>query len=229
MPPAHTSRDFETELRELRAQSLAMGARCERIVRVAIEAFRTGAPELVTQVESIDAQIDRDEIAIHALALRILAVRQPVADDLRFVAAALRLITDLERVGDEAVNISERASPTESEVVVLARPALEAMGSETQEMLHSALQAFVDRDAESAALVLARDDVVDQQCSSVMTSVTDYLTQHPAEVHGGLRVIRVAKYLERIADHATNVAEEAIFMVRGDDVRHGRLEPPRSR
>jgi phosphate transport system protein len=229
MPPAHTSRDFETELRELRAQSLAMGARCERIVRVAIEAFWSGEPELVAQVQTIDSQIDRDELAIHALALRILAVRQPVADDLRFVAAALRLITDLERVGDEAVNISERASGDDSEVRTLARPELDAMAADTQEMLHSALQAFVDRNAESAALVLAKDDAVDERCSSVMGSVTDYLTQHPTEVHGGLRVIRVAKYLERIADHATNVAEEAIFMVRGDDVRHGHLEPPRSR
>src|SRR5215469_14593262 len=110
MPSSHTSRDFETELRELRAHVLAMGARCERILQLGLDSFWHESTEIATEVEELDRHIDRDEMDIDALVLRILALRQPVAYDLRFLAAALRLVTDLERVGDEAVNISERAT-----------------------------------------------------------------------------------------------------------------------
>jgi phosphate transport system protein len=216
----HSSRDFETELRELRAQALAMGARCERIVQLALDAFWSSTPSAREVIESIDAQIDRDEIDLHALAMRILALRQPVADDLRFVAAALRLITDLERIGDEAVNISERASEGASHAKDLVRPDLEPMGSMMQDMLRDALQAFVERDPSAAERVLARDDRIDTLCGKIIGAVTEHIAGHSQEVRAGLRVIRVTKYVERIADHATNIAEEVIFMVRGDDVRH---------
>jgi phosphate transport system protein len=222
MPPAHTSRDFETELRELRAHALAMGARCERTVMVAIEAFRQGASELLAEVQTMDAQIDRDEMVIHALVLRILALRQPVADDLRFLAAALRLITDLERIGDEAVNIAERAVDTNGEAKSLVHDELESMADETQGMLRGALRAFVERDPAGAERVLFCDDVVDRHCGAIIAKMTEYIATHSNDVAAGLRVVRVAKYVERIADHATNVAEEVIFMVRGDDVRHRR-------
>jgi phosphate transport system protein len=216
----HTSRDFESELRELRAQSLAMGARCERVVRLALEAFWSGSAELAGEVQAIDQQIDRDEVDIHALALRILALRQPVADDLRFIAAALRLITDLERVGDEAVNISERAIESDGEAKEMARANLGVMGTDAQDMLRNALRAFVERDPDAAEQVLLRDDAVDERCGAVIAAMTEYIARRPTDVRAGLRVIRVAKFIERIADHATNVAEEVIFMVRGDDVRH---------
>ena len=220
MASVHTSRDFESELRELRAQSLAMGARCERVVRLALDAFWSAAAGLASEVQGIDQQIDRDEVDIHALALRILALRQPVAGDLRFIAAALRLITDLERVGDEAVNIAERAVESDGQAKELVRTELGAMGAEAQEMLHNALEAFVRRDSHAAEQVLARDSIVDDHCRAIISTMTDYITRRPSDVRGGLRVIRVAKVVERIADHATNVAEEVIFMVRGDDVRH---------
>jgi phosphate transport system protein len=216
----HTSRDFETELRELRAQALAMGARCERIVQLALDAFWSNETGARAIVESIDAQIDRDEIDLHALAMRILALRQPVADDLRFVAAALRLITDLERIGDEAVNISERAGEGGAEAKELVRADLEPMGTMTQDMLHDALQAFIERDPAAAERVLARDDRVDTLCGKVIGTMTEHIAHRSDDVRPGLRVIRVAKYVERIGDHATNIAEEVIFMVRGDDVRH---------
>src|ERR1700722_16353085 len=104
---SHTSRDFEAELRELRAHSLAMGARCERSLQLALESFWNGSHETAGEVEKLDRQIDADEMQIDALVLRILALRQPVAHDLRFLTAALKLVTDLERIGDEAVNIAE--------------------------------------------------------------------------------------------------------------------------
>jgi phosphate transport system protein len=226
LPLAHTSRDFETELRELRAHALAMGARCERMVMVALDAFRQGASHTLPEVQTLDAQVDRDEMEIHALVLRILALRQPVADDLRFLAAALRLITDLERIGDEAVNVAERALDPNGYAKSLVHEELESMASEAQAMLRGALRAFVERDSEAAERVLLCDDEVDRHCGGIIRKMTEYIATHSNDVAAGLRVVRVAKYLERIADHATNVAEEVIFMVRGDDVRHRRQSAP---
>jgi phosphate transport system protein len=218
---AHSSRDFETELRELQSQLLAMGARCERVVGLAFEAFVQEDSDAIAQVEELDARIDRDEIQIHSLILRILALRQPVADDLRFLAMALRLITDLERIGDEATNITERIFKGDGPSKELVGAELTTMAAGARDMLHQALDAFVRWDADGAERILGADEAIDRRCASIITGMTAHMSTHPADVRSGLRVIRVAKYLERIADHATNVAEQVIFMVRGEDVRHG--------
>jgi len=198
-----------------------MGARCERAARVAFDAFRHGATELVADVAYLDAQIDRDHAEMQALVLRILALRQPVADDLRFLAGALRLITDLERVGGEAVNITERTVRGDRHASPRAAGELTFMAAAALDMLHDALDAFVRSDVALADRVLRCDDAVDRRCASIISLMTAHLSEHRSDVHSGLRVIRVATYLERIADHATNVAEQVIFMVRADDVRHG--------
>jgi phosphate transport system protein len=216
----HTSRIFESELRELHAQALAMGEHCKRIVRIAFEAFWQGKPSLAVEVPEIEAQIDEEEIGMHALALRIIALRQPVADDLRFLTAAIRLVTDLERVGDEAVNITERVVEGADQAKSSVGTELCAMDREVQAMLQDGLRAFVERDPERARDVIRRDDVVDAHCAAVIAKMTDYVAAHAEDVPAGLRVMWVANHLERIADHATNVAEEVIFMVRGEDVRH---------
>ncbi len=199
-----------------------MGARCERIVALAFDNFLKGALREAREVAALDAHIDRDDSEIHALILRILALRQPVADDLRFLATALRLVTDLERVGDEAVNIAERTVEDDGEAKCLVEGELGLMAAAALDMLHLALDSFVRGDDTQAAHVLECDDEVDRRCGAIIAAMTTYISTHSPEVQSGLRVIRVAKYLERIADHATNVAEEVIFMVRGDDVRHGR-------
>lgn len=217
---AHTSRDFESELRELRAHALAMGARCERGLQLALKAFWEGSAQLAGEVEEIDRHIDRDEMDIDALILRILALRQPVAYDLRFLAAALRLVTDLERVGDEAVNIAERAKEEHGTAKDKVRGELKTMGEQSQEMLRDALDAFVQGEATRAEQVLVRDDAVDELYGRIIKAMTEFMGQHPAQVAEAIRVIHVAKYLERVADHATNIAEDVIFMVLGKDIRH---------
>jgi phosphate transport system protein len=198
-----------------------MGARCERLVRLAFDAFLRDDPATADDIADLDVRIDRDELEIHALILRILALRQPVADDLRFLATALRLTTDLERIGDEAVNIFERAVEQNGRAQRQVVGQLVAMSSAALDMLHVALEAFVHWDDEQADHVLSCDDEVDRHCATVIAAMTTYISEHSQDVRSGLRSIRVAKYLERIADHATNIAEEIIFMVRGDDVRHG--------
>ncbi|WP_394845742.1 phosphate signaling complex protein PhoU [Pendulispora brunnea] len=226
MHSSHTSRDFEAELRELRAHTLAMGARCERSLRLALEAFWENSMKLAAEVEEIDRHIDRDEMEIDALVLRVLALRQPVAYDLRFLATALKLVTDLERVGDEAVNIAERAKEGHGVAKDQVRVALKEMADQAQQMLRDALDAFVEGEATRAAQVLERDDTVDNLYGGILGSMMEFMATNPAEIPAAIRVIKVAKYLERVADHATNIAEEVIFMVRGEDVRHVRTHPP---
>jgi phosphate transport system protein len=226
MPQSHTSRDFESELRELRANALAMGARCERSLRLALEAFWTGSSERAGEVKELDRRIDRDEMEIDALVLRILALRQPVAYDLRLLATALKLVTDLERIGDEAVNIAERAEEGHGRAKELARANLKEMADQAQQMLRNALDAFVEGESTRAQQVLAVDDAVDELYGKILRDMMAYMASHADEIPAAVRVIKVAKYIERVADHATNIAEEVIFMVRGEDVRHVRTHPP---
>jgi phosphate transport system protein len=225
-PMTHTSRDFEAELRELRAHALAMGARCERSLRLALEAFWTGADKLAAEVKELDKKIDRDEMDIDALVLRILALRQPVAYDLRVLATALKLVTDLERIGDEAVNIAERAEEAHGSAKDRTTAELRQMADLAQQMLRDSLDAFVEGDVMRASQIRQRDDAVDALYGQILRSMTTYMASNPEDVLPAVRVIKVAKYIERIADHATNIAEEVIFMVQGDDVRHKTYPPP---
>src|SRR5438874_6233017 len=228
MPGYHTSRDFESELRELRAHLHAMGARCERSVQLALKAFIEGSAELIAEVKSLDRHIDRDEMESDELALRILALRQPVAHDLRLLATALKLVTDLERIGDEAVNIVERAEEAGDVSKLVPHPHLRAMADLTQQMLRDALDAFVEADTARAERVRLADDAVDELYGKALTEMMAFMKQNPERVPAAMGVISVAKYLERIADHATNIAEEVIFMVAGHDVLHEGQPPPRA-
>ncbi len=198
-----------------------MGGHCEQVTHAAFQAFWLAEPALAANVRRLEAQLDQDEVDIQGLALRIIARRQPVAGDLRFLAAALRLITDLERVGDEAVNITECVMDSGNGVRSLVGDDLQQMDEEAQAMLHGALRAFVERDPDTARGILVRDDTVDRYCATIIARMEQYIASHPGDVAAGMQVMTVAKALERIADHATNVGEEVIFMVRGEDVRHG--------
>jgi phosphate transport system protein len=197
-----------------------MGARCERSVQLALAAFIEGSAEMTAEVKEIDRRIDRDEMEIDELALRILALRQPVAHDLRLIATALKLVTDLERIGDEAVNIAERAEEAEEIKTDVPYPHLREMANLTQQMLRDALDAFVNADCDRAERVRRGDDAVDELYGRTLREMMTFMAGHSERIPTAMRVVSVAKYLERIADHATNIAEEVIFMVVGSDVRH---------
>ncbi len=222
---AHTSRDFESELRELRAQTLAMGARCERALQLALRAFWEGSVEFAAEVEALGRTIDKDEMDIDALALRILALRQPVAYDLRLLTAVTRLATDLERIGDESVNIAERArGEKSSSAKQRAEGDLRGMAERAQQLLREALEAFASNEDDRADRVLLRDKTVDGLHGSIVTAMSRFISEDAKHVGEALRVIQVSKYLERVADHATNIAEQVIFIVRAEDVRHKGLQ-----
>lgn len=219
----HTHQEFEAELRNLKDRLLAMGGRCEQMIVTSVRAFEERDRDLARQVMDADHRLDEDEVLVDELAVRILALRQPVGRDLRFAVAAVKASTDLERIGDEAVNIAERVvemedadqlSPPGSKLPDMARCA----GA----MLRDSLNAFVEEDTDKARAVFMQDDAVDAIYGEVMTLCLEYMRNEPERIPEGMRICNCAKYLERIADHATNIAEMVIFMVEGRDVRHGR-------
>lgn len=227
---AHTSHEFAEELRQLKEQLLAMGGRCERMVHMAGRAIVEQNPELAEEVIALDRRTNSDERSIDDMAVRILALRQPVGRDLRFTITAVKVVTDLERIGDEAVNLAERAKEL-SERPSLPPPAqqLPLMAKRAGHVLHAALDSFVHEDADAAEEVFRMDDLVDELYGTVLMSSLTFMREHSERVPAGMRVASCAKYLERIADHATNIAEMVVFLVRGEDVRHeGKLRVSKS-
>lgn len=219
---SHTHQEFEAELRNLKDRLLAMGGRCEQMISVAVRAFEDRDEALAHEVIEADRKMNEDELAVDDLAVRILALRQPVGRDLRFAVAAVKASTDLERIGDEAVNIAERAiemEPADSPSPPASK--LPDMARRAGAMLRDALNALVEEDPATARQVFQQDDAVDSIYSDVMTLCLDYMKNEPLRIPNGMRICNCAKYLERIADHATNIAEMVIFMVEGRDVRHG--------
>jgi phosphate transport system protein len=214
--------DFELELRELRGHLLAMGARCERVVGDAVTSFVRRDRAMAERVFELDRRIDRDEMEIDELTIGIMALRQPVGEDLRFLAATLKFVTDLERIGDEAVNIAERARDTASDDARPSIAEIERMSAIAREMLRASLDAFVEGDPSGARRVLSRDDEVDELYGRTLRALFAWMSEHPEAIASAQAVVSVARYLERVADHATNLAEQVVFMIEGRDVRHGR-------
>lgn len=222
----HTHQEFEAELRTLKDRLLAMGGRCEQMISTATRAFEDRDEALALEVMNADRRMNEDELAVDELAVRILALRQPVGRDLRFAVAAVKVSTDLERIGDEAVNIAERAIEMEpSDRLSSPAARLPEMARRAGAMLRDALNAFVEEDPNEARQVFKQDDAVDDIYAEVMRLCLDYMKDEPTRIPDGMRICNCAKYLERIADHATNIAEMVIFMVDGRDVRHGHGDP----
>lgn len=200
-----------------------MGGRCEQLIADALAAIDAGDPSLAEAVDVADRRIDADELAIDDLAVRILAVRSPVGRDLRLLVTVLKVVVDLERIGDEAVNVAERTALLAADVEGLrpGRALLPEMGRLGAEMLRLALDALMAEDAALAETVLERDDEVDALHERVLGVATGFMAAHPHQAELAMGLSSASKYLERIADLATNIAEMVVFMVRGVDVRHG--------
>ncbi len=216
----HTASAFELELREIRAHLVAMGARCERAVQLAVHAFLNRDTGRIAEVHAIDQRCNADEMELDEMAVRVLALRQPVAYDLRFVTSTLKFVTDLERIADEAVNIAERAETLAKAPIAPPVFRIPEMGQTVQRMLRQALDAFVDGDVDAARAVLPMDDEVDAAYGETLRATLEWMSAHPSEIPAAMCVATTAKYLERIADHATNLAEHVVYLERGDDVRH---------
>jgi phosphate transport system protein len=216
----HTDRMFEAELTELRQKLLTLGGLVEQAIARSVRSLTERDTSAAEKVIEEDRRINRLEVEVDDLALRLLALRQPAASDLRFITLALKVVTDLERIGDLAVNVAERA------IVLNAEPQLKPfidiprMAEIAQAMLKNALDAFVAGDAAIARDVLQRDSAVDELYHQIFRELLSFMIQDPRTTTRAMAVLFVAKHLERIADHATNVAEMVIFFVEGRDVRH---------
>ncbi len=219
-PREHTDQEYELELRHLREQLLLMGSHVEGMIGSSLKALVERDSELAERTIATDCIVDRMEVEIDGLCLQIMARRQPVASDLRLVAMVLKAVTDLERMGDLGVNIAERVVELNREPPLKPYVDLPRMASETQTMLREALDAFVAKDAERARRVIDHDKVIDDLYAQVFRELLTYMMEDAKNVYRATRLQSVAKYLERIADHATNLAESVVFMVKGRDIRH---------
>jgi phosphate transport system protein len=216
----HTSKNYEQELGTLREKLLLMGSLVEEMIGKGATALSTRDTPLAQATMRLDRRINRLECEVDELAMRILATRQPVASDLRFITTALKIVTDLERVGDLCVNICERVIELNEEPPLPPVADLESLAGEAIAVVHEALDALVARDVDRARELLTRDDGIDEHYGRIFKDVLELMAKDPKSVYRATRVQSIAKYLERIADHAMNVAETVVFLVKGTDIRH---------
>jgi phosphate transport system protein len=218
-------RHFQEELEHLKERILAMGGLAEDRVQSAVEALVAGDFSSLNQIVNGDEPINQLHVEIDGLAFRLLALHQPMASDLRVIVAALKINADLERVGDMAVNIAEAGLRYLQHQPVKPLLDLPRMADIAQAMLRDALDAFVRRDTALAQSVLDRDDTLDSLKNQIFRELLTYMLQSPSVIEGALELILISRHLERIGDHATNIAEDIIFVVSARDVRHAAPNP----
>ncbi|MCL2313631.1 MAG: phosphate signaling complex protein PhoU [Proteobacteria bacterium] len=220
----HTVQEYDGELRKIREQLLFMGAKVEEMIAGGLKALLERDSELAHRVMELDSEVNKLELDIDELCLRVLARRQPVASDLRAVTTVMKMVTDLERIGDLGVNICERVM--ELNMVPPLKPYMDLphMAEIAQGMVRSALDAFVNRDVEQAKQVIEKDQTLDSYYGQIFREMLTYMMEDVRNIYRATKIQSVSKYLERIGDHATNLAEMVVFMVKATDIRHkGRL------
>ena len=221
-------RHFQDELDQLKERLLAMGGLAEERVRQAVYGVKERDPAAVEAVLSGDEPINDLHMEVDDRCFKLLALHQPMAADLRVIVAAVKINTDLERVGDLAVNIAEAGQRYLQHAPVKPLIDIPRMGDLAQKMLRDSLDAFVRRDMTLAESVLAADDTLDALKTQIFRELLTYMLQDPQTIEPGLDLILISRHLERIGDHATNVAEDVIFILSAKDVRHHGAEskPP---
>jgi phosphate transport system protein len=212
---------FQQGLDELKEKLLRMGGLAEQAIDRATESYRTRDSKFCQMVLAGESAINQAERDIDELSLDLLAMQQPMAVDLRFILAVLKINADLERVGDQAVNIAQRVLDLISEPPVDLPVDIPRMADGVSTMVQRALESFLDGKAEVAEAVLQMDGIVDRMKDEAFVILVQRMHDDPSCTRQALDVLLIARNLERIADHATNIAEDVIFWVRGADVRHG--------
>jgi len=218
--PLHTDRTYEQQLGRLRTSVLEMGGLVEEQIGQAVKALVERDQALAQATIDRDHTVNRLDVEIDDLSLKILALHQPAARDLRLITTALKITTDLERIGDMATHIAERAIELVAELPIKPYIDIPRMADFARDMLHRSLDAFVREDTELALAVCSADDVIDQLHEQLFRELLSFMAEDPATVSRAMRLLFVSKYLERVGDHATNIAEMVIFMVKGRSIRH---------
>jgi phosphate transport system protein len=223
----HTDREYEAELGRVRDNLLRMTGRVEQMIADSVRALLDGDVPLARRTIDDDHKVNRLEVDTDDLCLLILAKRQPLGSDLRFITLAMKMVTDLERIGDLAVNIAERAVALSGERPAPFATVLARLAELDQAQLREAIESFVTRDAVRAEKVCGNDSEVDKLYWQLAQQAQKDMALDGASLERGIHVQAAAKFLERIGDHITNLAELVIFLVRGKDIRHlGKLDDP---
>jgi len=222
MPTDHIVRSYDNELSKLASIISQMGGLAETQLANAIQALIRRDTELATAVISADAQVDQLERDVDQLVVRVLALRQPVASDLRDVIVALRISADIERIADYAKNVAKRAIATSSAPPLRATASVPRMGNMVLAMIKDVLDAYISRDAEKARAVWERDGEVDEMYNSIFRELLTYMMEDPRAISACTHLLFIAKNIERIGDHATNVAELVYYAVIGQPLAETR-------
>jgi phosphate transport system protein len=217
-------RHFQEELEHLRVRLLEMSGLVEDSIHRSIQSLTEKDEAQAQQVLRNEAKINRMEIEIDDLATSLLALQQPMATDLRFITAAIKINNDLERMGDIAVNIAKRSLSVMLEPLITPLIDIPHLADLAESMIRKSLDAFVKKDAELARSVLLSDDIVDELRDSIYEELVAYMEKDPPSIRQGINLMAIARSLERLADHATNIAEDVLFLVQGVEVRHHHAE-----
>ena len=220
MEREHFSKQFDTELNDIREKLLEMGGKVESMLANAMQSLVERDTELAEKTIAFDHEINRLEMVIDEKCLEVLARRQPAARDLRFITLALKIVTDLERIGDQCANIAKRAKELNQEPSLKPYIDMPRMAQAASDMVKEALDAFVRGDEALAIKVCEDDQFVDDLNEQIQRELLTFMMGDPSTITRAIKINHVSKCLERIADHATNVAEMVIFMVKGKDIRH---------
>ena len=220
MEREHFSRQYDAELNNIREKLLEMGGKVELMINDSLKALVERDSALADKVIAYDHEINRLEILIDEKCLEVLALRQPAARDLRFITLALKIVTDLERIGDQCCNIGKRVKELNEEPILKPYIDLPRMATWAGVMVKEALDAFVRGDDQMALKVCRDDNFVDDLNEQIQRELLTFMMADPSSISRGIKINYISKCLERIADHATNVAEMVIFMVKGKDIRH---------
>jgi phosphate transport system protein len=216
------TKHFDRELEKLKKKILSLGALVENRVYLAIKAIESKDPDLATRIIHSDYEIDENEVEVEEECLKILALHQPVAIDLRFIISVIKINNDLERIGDEAVNISERIQSMAKHSTFSFHFDYTEMAEIAAAMLKQSLDALVNLDIDTAFRVITMDDDVDDIQSRAYSQIKQAMREHPKEMTYLINLYLISRHLERVADHATNIAEEVIYLIEGEIIRHGK-------
>jgi len=222
----HTDKRYEEELKKLREEILYMGGLVEDQIQKAVKTLVDRDSELAQVIIERDHEVNRLDVEIDDICIKLLALHQPAGRDLRFITTGLKITTDLERIGDMAVNICERALELNQEPQLKPYIDIPRMARVSQRMIRESLDAFVREDTDLALKVCKDDDEVDQLNAQIFRETLTFMLENAQTISRATKIASVSKYLERIADHATNIAEMVIFMVKGKSIRHMKVLPP---
>lgn len=226
MKAEHTDKKYEEDLKKLHEEILYMGGLVEDQIQKAVKSLVDRDSELAKLIIERDREVNRLDVEIDELCIRLLALHQPAGKDLRFITTGLKITTDLERIGDMSVNTCERALELNQEPQLKPYIDIPRMARIAQRMIRESLDAFVREDTSLALKVCKDDEEIDQLNSQIFREIITFMIEDPHTINRAMKISSISKYLERMADHATNIAEMVIFMVKGKSIRHMKELPP---